>query len=480
MVKKRVKELIPDPVEVIAWFKAMLAIMSGRQLAREMGIDPSIVNRNHVRMREGRPLTRPFRRQIEAILERERQEKIRLKQAEDQAAAKAEADRQADVDRETKSKRTVERQGKTVGGILFAIGTARRMREEEEEKAEQRKASLLAITPQLEKLREMGILTSWDEDNLPGDAGELVDAGVTAFPYVSPDMLLVALAPDDYVFPCGLTAAQLRKGVTAQRRLQPTAVPEGQPRPLFIGVVPASYVYRKPLPGEIWRHGERDAKLIVEQRSLTQTYGHLASGRLPLIVSPETAGAFERLIEIEETSDLEFKDSVLGPDARDRLKRLQRRAIAPAIGTVTGEIIAGAVKGVARWTVRESWQWALGLLFLAIALSVAAGIVWGVVEGVKLAGVVLGAARTWLVDNGLWSVDSAILAPIAIIMMIVVACWVWRREGESRWPSMLRFSAVVLVLVSIVSVLTGIAIGVKAIHDVIVASGGLSQSIYIP
>jgi len=447
MLKKRVKELIPDPVEVLEWFKAMLAIMSGRQLAKEMGIDPSIVNRNHVRMREGRPLTKPFRRQIEGILEGERQKKIQQKRAEDRAAAKAEADRQADVDRETESKRTVERQGKTVGGILFAIGTARRMREEEEEKAEQRKASLLAITPQLEKLREMGILTSWDEDNLPGDAGELVDAGVTAFPYVSPDMLLVALAPDDYVFPCGLTAAQLRKGVTAQQRLQPTAVPEGQPRPLFIGVVPASYVYRKPLPGEIWRHGERDAKLIVEQRSLTQTYGHLASGRLPLIVSPETAGAFERLIEIEETSDLEFKDSVLGPDARDRLKRLQRRAIAPAIGAVTGETIAGAVKGVAGWTVREGWQWALGLLVVAIALSVAAGIVWGVVEGIKLAGEGFRSVAGWIGENKRTAIDGAILLVLYLALAGLALWWVWRKDGESRWQVAGRVTLVALLVV---------------------------------
>ena len=476
MLKKRVKQFIPDPAEVIEWFKAKLAIMSGRQLAREMGIDPSIVNRNHKRMRKGRPLAGPFRTKIEAILEGERQEKLRQKHAEDQAAAKADADRQAEAERDAKDEREKERQFKAVGGILFAIGRSRQRREEEEERARQRRASLLAIAPLLEKLRKMSILASWDEENLPGDAKELIDEGVTAFPYVSLEMMIVALAPDDYLFPCGLTAAQLRKGVTARQRLQSTAVPEGQSRPLFIGVVPSSYVYFDPLPGETWRHGERDAKLIGEWRSLTQTYGHLASSRLPFIVRPETVGAFERLIELEETSTLDFKDSRLGADARDRLKRLPRRAVIPAVKREADGLLGDA----GNWYSERGWKLPLQLVFVALLAPSVVGVAFGIMEFFRLLGVGWNAARTWLVDSGMWSDDGAIIAVIIIIIIIVAVCWVWRREGESKWPPMRRFIFVILYLSAVITVIAGFIMAIHVVHEIFVASGGLSHNIYIP
>ena len=476
MVKKHLKRLIPDPAEVIAWFKAKLAIMSGRQLAREMGIDPSIVNRNHKRMRKGRPLTSPFRRKIEAILEGERQEKLRQKHAEDQVAAKAEADLQAEVDlqleakhdaeREAKAKRKVERQGRAVGAILFAIDRAR----------EQRRAALLAITPLLEKLRKVGILASWDEENLPGDAGELVDAGVTDFPYVSLDMVTIALAPDDHLFPCGLTAGQLRKGVTWRQRLQKTAVPQGQPRPKFIGIFPASCVYLHPLLDELWRHGPADAEVIVEWRELIWRYGYLAAGRLPLFVSPETVQGFARLIEIEETSALEFVDSCLGPDARDRLKRLRRRAVLSVVKREADGLLGDA----ASWYSERGWKLPLQLVFVALLAPGVVGVAYGIMEIFRLLGVGRNAAHTWLVDNGLWSVNGAIMAVLTIIIIIIAVCWVWRREGESRWPATLRFTIVVLYLSAVIMVVAGLIMGVKAVHEIIVASGGLSRGILIP
>ena len=60
-------------------------------------------------------------------------------------------------------------------------------------------------------------------------------------------------------------------------------------------------------------------------------------GELPAFVHPKTVAAFERLVSIEEESGYDFKDSCLGPDARDRLKRLQRRAVLPDIGLTTAK-----------------------------------------------------------------------------------------------------------------------------------------------
>ena len=469
MVKKRVKQLLPDPVEVLAWFKAELEIMSGRQLGLKMKIDPSIVTRNTRRMRRGQPLTKPFRKKIEAILEEKRKERLRQKHVEDQAAAaaeakgRAEAERKAEAEQEAErkaeAKRRVERRGRALGGIIFAIRKARR----------QRRAALLAITPLLERLREMGILASWNEDNLPGDARELVDAGITDFPYVSQEMMIVALAPDDYLFPCGLTAGQLRKGVTWRQRLQKTAVLIGQPRPKFIGIFPALCVYLHPLPGELWRYGPDIAKLIEEWRELVWRFGHLAAGRLPLFVSPEMVRGFERLIEIEEASGLEFVDSCLGLDAHDRLKSLQRRAALPAFKRK----MDGLLGDVGDWYSEKGKEFPKRLIYAALLLPGIVGLAMIFLELLSLVGMRLDVAHTWLEESGMWSADGAILAVLALAIALGAVAWVWRREGESRWKVAGRATLVALCLIFALGGALGLTLLLRAGLEVALVPGSI-------
>ena len=87
--------------EILEWFKAQLAVKSQRQLADEIGINPSIVNRNFWRMKRGEPLTEPFREHIERILDALRQEKLRQQRQTDlaEAEAKVEAEAKAEATR---------------------------------------------------------------------------------------------------------------------------------------------------------------------------------------------------------------------------------------------------------------------------------------------------------------------------------------------------------------------------------------------
>ena len=57
-----------------------------------------------------------------------------------------------------------------------------------------------------------------DDETLYGDAIELIEAGITDIHYVDDGVAAVALAHDGYVFECGLTAAELRSGLTAEQR----------------------------------------------------------------------------------------------------------------------------------------------------------------------------------------------------------------------------------------------------------------------
>lgn len=91
--------------EILEWFKAQLDLKGQRQLAREMGINPSIVNRNFKRLKNGEPLTKPFRQRIERILDALRQEKLRQQRQTDLSEAKAKAEAEAERARQEEAAR---------------------------------------------------------------------------------------------------------------------------------------------------------------------------------------------------------------------------------------------------------------------------------------------------------------------------------------------------------------------------------------
>ena len=120
-----------------------------------------------------------------------------------------------------------------VVGVMAKVSAVprevRRIRQlREARKAEVRKA----FAP----LYEMGILVVSDDESEEffGDARALLE---TDDPIVYKDQgaLLIGGAPDDYLFACGLTAAELRAGVSMRQRMGAYAVPRGTARPAMIG-----------------------------------------------------------------------------------------------------------------------------------------------------------------------------------------------------------------------------------------------------
>jgi len=54
--------------EIRRWFGGQLAEKSQRLVARDLGVAPSVVNRNAMRLQRGLPFTKAFAMELEAAL----------------------------------------------------------------------------------------------------------------------------------------------------------------------------------------------------------------------------------------------------------------------------------------------------------------------------------------------------------------------------------------------------------------------------
>ena len=484
MAKDRQDEQEQDD-PVVEWLEAQLKLMSARQLGRKYHIDPSVITRNLKNYREGKGLAGTFRTRIEGIIEQEQLERLHRQHLADQAAA-AELKRQEDLTRdavvkeraereaaEAKEKERAERIAKKAAATARA-DVARQRREMED-------AFILACEDWEARFREAGYLT--ERQMVEGDAEELILTGISDLDYVDIGVAAVALLPDDYVIWRDKTVKFFREGVSYKARLQPTAIPNGQPRPEMIGSIPTSVVYRDPLPDQLWRYGREGVELISEWRRLTDTYGHLATGRLPWVAHLETVRGFERLIDIEEQSEYVFEDSRLGPDARDRLKALQRRAALPAIGLTTADMTGSASKAAVRWLCSDGWKWAGYAVAALVAIAVVVGAALGFWEVVKWG---------WGLRTDLWAWGRAnggvlLLGGILLAGTGGVAWWVWPKSRDAAidvvWRATLVMAvvfAVGVVGIVIAIVVISVAPEVKEIMAAIESYDPYSQTIVIP
>ena len=229
---------MPDVViagesEVRDWFRRQLSRRNSggrkvvlRVLAEELGVNKSTISRNGSALRSGETLASPFYALAEARLVAERLDVLRVRHlrllAESREEASREEARRAEEARIASAERARDR-NRRLSMTTHALETVSRL---EAVRYQRLAAARAALDPWFETLRAAGILAPGDE-TLYGDALDLIEAGITDIHYVDVGVAAVALAPDGYVFECGLTAAELRSGLTAQQRLQPTAVPDG-------------------------------------------------------------------------------------------------------------------------------------------------------------------------------------------------------------------------------------------------------------
>ena len=487
-------EIESDPV--IAWLKAQLELMSARQLGLKYGIDRTVITRNMQHHLEGKGLAGTFRRRIEGIIGRERLDKLHRQHLAEQAAA-AELKRQEELAREAEAKERAEREAAEAKGRKKAerdarAAAAKAKAGQDRREREQRQAVLNALKGWQEKLQAAGYLA--EGETVEGDAEELLLAGISDLDYVDIGVAAIALLPDDYLIWRDKTARFFREGVSYKARLQPTAVPKDQLRPAMIGNLSSSVVYRDPLPDQVWRYGKEGVEIITEWGRLTDAYGHLATGDLPRVVHPETVRGFERLIDIEEHSGYVFEDSCLGPDARDRLNSLQRRAVLPVIGLATTgitwavtkfatkiiwavtkfttKVAWAATKFSARWFYSEGWK-VLMFTFLAIVAVVSAIVVaWGVWEVLKW-------VEAWIKANQ----GVSILGGAIFLGVGAVVWWIWPKRGDVALDVVRRVGAVMLVAFGLGIFITGAVIFFSAVIEMAALAEAFApywQNIYIP
>ena len=429
---------MPDVVivgesEVRDWFRGQLSRRDARGrkvvqsvLGEEFGVHKSTISRNERDLRNGEPLAADFYELAEARLVAERLEVLRVKHLrlleKSQEDARREEARRAEDARIARTERA--RAGKCrLSATNRALRTVERL---EARRRQRRVAARDALEPWIERLRVAGILDP-EGDELHGDARELIGAGVTDIDYVDDGVAAVALAPDDYVFECGLTAAELRSGLTAKQRLQPTAIPDGEDLPEMIHGMPVFTVRREPLPDEFWRYGEDAAAMMSEWRRLIEVCAVLATGELPRFISRDEFRNFERLVRIEHKGGYTFEESVLGEDAERRLRQMKRRAVLPSVMTGATELAGGGL----RWLLRRGWKYAAYAVLAVVLILAVALLAWGAWELLKFLGSLISSLWEWCVERR-WEITVA-LAGVAATAGAV--WWIWPKTDRNVYPS---------------------------------------------
>lgn len=164
-------------------------------------------------------------------------------------------------------------------------------------------------------MQDMGIVEKGN-NYVYADGAALIREGATNFRYHDKNAEIVGYAPSDYKFSCGLTAAQLREGVTREQRMRPYAVPGGQPRPEMIGIRRGSLIPDIPYFDGRWFWGRLyvDVSAWYELRDAVPDWWKVG-GKLPQEPGEEDISWYGRVLELEMKlleSGLVFEESALG------------------------------------------------------------------------------------------------------------------------------------------------------------------------
>ena len=418
--------VIVEESEVRDWFRRQLSRRDagGRKvvqdvLGKELGVNKSTISRNGKALRNGEPLAADFYALAKARLVAERLDVLRVEHLrlleESREEARREEARRVEEVRIARAERARDRSNR-LSLTNRALQTVRRL---EAQRRQKRAAARAALEPWIEILRVAGIRTP-DDEELYGDALELIEAGVTDIHYADAGVAAVALAADDYVFECGLTAAELRSGLTAKQRLQPTALPAGEGLSEMTSDVPAFTVCRVPLPDEAWRYGENAAGMMSEWRRLTEACADLATGELPRFVSRSEFRDYEALVRIESASARTFEGSVLGEDAERRLRQMRRRALPSSVMTGVIELAGGGL----RWLLRRGWKYAAYAALTVVLVLALVLLAWGVWQLLKF---------LWeLIVEYRWEIFGMLAAIVATAGAV---WWIWPKTDRSVYPA---------------------------------------------
>ena len=378
------------------------------QIGDILGVDQSTISRNKRDRKRGLDVTDDMYDVIAGKLREQHLGELRQKELQEQAEADliVEAQRKAD---ERKNKSLLEERRLAAEAQELERQAAKKI------ESDRRDGVLSKLEPYWAKMRAQGILKGADPAT-QGDAPELLDEAQPAdVAFKSIEMAMIALAPADFRFPCGQTAAQLRKGRTAWDRLKAK-----YPKRMDISeLVPPI------LRPDAEIHYAEDYQDILAWQRMNADHCALVLDPLPLVVSPDTVEAFHKFVSIDENlrdRGYKFMGSCLDEcnDLEERLKQINTRTMLPIAS-------AGALEGL-RW---------MGITAVVIAAVAVAGTIlffagWGAWE-----------VGTWLVDTAMavgkaaveWIDETKwILGGITATGTLIALAlwWAWPKESDRR------------------------------------------------
>ena len=285
-----------------------------------------------------------------------------------------------------------------------------------------------------------------------GDAPELLAKAKPAdIVYPTFGMAMIALAPTDYEFECGRTAAQLRLGRTAWNRLK-GEYPYSRHGAVKV-VPPILCPDAKPDYGR----GYDD---IISWQGMNAKYSSLALEPLPLVLSPRKAKGFATFISLHQRLTADgylFLSSCLTEcdDVERLLRKVNRRTILPRVGA--GALVA--LPPMARGAAGAAFLLAL----LIVALSALFFFGWGLVLGVNW--VVDTTVAAWEATGAWWDREKWNIGRISLIVIVLglAGWWVWPEEEDRGITAPLWRLFIVVALIAFV-VMAVLAFGAAFAH----------------
>ena len=388
--------------------------MSQTEKGKILGVNQSTFSRNATRRKAGKDITDDMYEAIGKILREQLGEALRKKHLKEQAEAAraAEAKRVADKVAEQKRIKAQRRADEE---------KARRQRADDKADRERRAGVSAKLDPYWAEMRAQGLFKGLDPST-QGDAPELLAKAKPAeLSYTSFDMALLALAPDDYQFKCGRTAAYLRAGRTAWHRLT-GKYPTSRYRSLeFVPPI---------LRPDAKLHYGHDYEDILSWQGMNERFSSLALEPLPLVLSPGKANGFSQFIVLHRrlgNGGYVFEGSCLiePDDFEKRLREIKRRTILPRFGAGALKLLPAMASGAA-----SAASLIVGFIVAFTAIYFA---VWG-----------LWAGGNWAVDTAfsVWNASVAWLHSVKWVFVGLVAAhgvllvlgvwWAWPRESDRK------------------------------------------------
>ena len=169
----------------------------------------------------------------------------------------------------------------------------RRLRNEQKRKARVLNAAALVN----QRLEALGIV---DKGNtiFYGDGKRFVE-NFEDFSYATRGVELVAFAPDDFLFDCGWTAAELRHGISPTERMLPSAWIPPRHMEQLIGLRRCDEMRRVGWPDDEWLWGEMFPAINRWRKLCAMRPAWHAEGRLPILPSFGDVAWYSDMLEVE-------------------------------------------------------------------------------------------------------------------------------------------------------------------------------------